>query len=562
MTTGLSTLIIRTRKSAIPATCASCRARGIFTEKFARHALDCHTRPGSRPRASPMTGSSRYPVRCGISIDHRRSRVLDHPLSRMMTAMIMSRRHQGTPMQTPREILADLWTSAGGDASALDAVTLTGEEPQLPSSFRVAVAAQASIAAAGLAAAQIWKLRSGRSQDVAVDMRHAVVECRSERYLRGAGKPPSPAGDAIAGVYKTRDQRFVRLHTNFPHHRDAVCKVLNCKPEREDVQAALMQWDGEAFETAAHAGGCVVAMMRSHDEWSALPHAKALAALPPVSIAKIREAAPHPRPAGARPPAGLPVLDLSRVIAGPVAGRTLAVHGADVLLISGRDLPFIPWLTIDNGRGKLTCFVELKSEQGRGVLRELLAQADIFSQGYRPCSIAALGFSPEEAAKINPGIAYVSLSAYGHAGPWAERRGFDSLVQTATGFNHAEGQAAGVEGPQELPVQMLDHATGYLMAFGAVMAKARQSREGGSWHVRVSLAQTGRWLWNLGRVADGFKTEDLKGDAVRTFLEEVPSGFGALRSVTHAALLSKTPAFWARPAMPLGSHPAEWPMRS
>src|SRR5467141_3983642 len=464
-------------------------------------------------------------------------------------------------MQSPREILRDIWTSAGGDPSALDAVTLTGDEPQLPSSFRVAAAAQASIAAAGLAAAQIWKLRSGQSQDVAVDIRHAVVECRSERYLRVDNKPPPPAWDAIAGVYKTRDG-FVRLHTNFPHHREAVCKVLNCKPERDDVQAALMQWDAEAFETAAYAGGGVVAMMRSHQEWSDLPHAKALAALPPVSIEKIGEAAAKPWPAGDRPLAGVRVLDLSRVIAGPVAGRTLAVHGADVLLISGPDLPAIPWLTIDTGRGKLTSFVGLKSEQGRGSLRDLLASADILSQGYRPRAIASLGFSPEDAAKINPGIVYVSLSAYGHAGPWAERRGFDSLVQTSTGFNHAEGQAAGVEGPKELPAQMLDHATGYMMAFGAMMAKARQAREGGSWHVRVSLAQTGRWLWNLGRVADGFKTEDLKGETVKPFVEEIPSGFGPLRSVTHAAILSKTPAFWARPAMPLGSHPPQWPARN
>src|SRR6195256_51262 len=464
-------------------------------------------------------------------------------------------------MQSPREILSDIWTSPGGDPSTLDAVKLTGDEPQLPSSFRVAAAAQASIAATGLAAAQIWKLRSGQSQDVAVDMRHAVVECRSERYLRVDGQPPGPTWDAIAGVYKTRDQRFVRLHTNFPHHRDAVCKVLNCKPEREDVQAALMQWDGEAFETAAYAGGCVVAMMRSHEEWSALPHAKALAALPPVSIEKIGEAAPKPWPAGDRPLAGLRVLDLSRVIAGPVAGRTLAVHGADVLLISGPDLPSIPWLTIDNGRGKLTSLIELKSEQGRSILRDLLASADIFSQGYRPRAIASLGFSPPDAAKINPGIVYVSLSAYGHAGPWAERRGFDSLVQTASGFNHAECEAAGVDGPKELPAQMLDHATGYLMAFGAMMAKTRQSREGGSWPVRVSLAGTGRWLWNLGRVADGFRTEDLKADAINPFMEDVPSGFGPLRSVVHSAKLSKTPAFWARPAMPLGSYPPQWPAR-
>src|ERR1700733_10747266 len=211
-------------------------------------------------------------------------------------------------MQTPREILSDLWTLAGGDASALDAVTLTGEEPQLPSTFRVAAAAQASIAATGLAAAQLWQMRSGQGQDVAVDMRHAVVECRSERYLRVDGKPPPPTWDVIAGVYKTRDRRFVRLHTNFPHHRDAVCKILNCKPERDDVQAALLRCDAEAFETAAYGSGGVVAMMRSHEEWSDLQHARALTALPLIGIEKIGEALPKRWPTGDRPLAGLRVL--------------------------------------------------------------------------------------------------------------------------------------------------------------------------------------------------------------------------------------------------------------
>ena len=464
-------------------------------------------------------------------------------------------------MQSPKQILADLWTLAGGEPAALEAVTLTGEEPQLPSSFRVAAAAQTSIAAAALAAAEIWKLRSGQDQEIAVDMRHAVVECRSERYLRLDGNPPPPAWDAIAGVYKTRGQRFVRLHTNFPHHRDAVCRVLNCKAERDDVQAALMRWDAEAFETAAYQAGGVVAMMRSYDEWSVTPQAKALAALPVITIEKIGEAAPKRWASGKRPLAGLRVLDLSRVIAGPVAGRTLAAHGADVLLISGADLPAIPWLTVDTGRGKLTTFIDLKRDEGRNQLKELLAEADIFSQGYRPQALADLGFSAEDAARINPGIIFVSLSAYGHVGPWASRRGFDSLVQTTTGFNHAEGVAAGVDGPKELPAQILDHATGYLMAFGAMMAKARQSREGGSWHVRVSLAQTGRWIWNFGRVVDGLKTEDLKGEVIRPFSEQVPSGFGSLQAIRHTAQLSQTPAFWSRPAMPLGSHLPQWPAR-
>jgi crotonobetainyl-CoA:carnitine CoA-transferase CaiB-like acyl-CoA transferase len=462
-------------------------------------------------------------------------------------------------MQSTREILSDVWTLGGGDPSALNAVTLTGREPILPSSFRVGAAAQVTIAAAGLAAAEIWKARSGQGQAVSVDMLHAAVECRSERYLRVDDKAPPPAWDPTAGIYKTGDDRYVRLHTNFPHHRDNICKVLTCKPERDDVQRALMEWKADEFETEAYAGGCVVSMMRSHDEWLAHPQARALEQLPLLTIEKIGEAAPKPWPAGYRPLAGLRVLDLSRVIAGPVAGRTWAAHGADVMLISSPNLPSIPWLVIDTGRGKLSSFADLKTEQGRDMLRDLLSGADIFSQGYRPQSISALGFSPEDAARTDPGIIYVSLSAYGHIGPWADRRGFDSLVQTSTGFNHAEGQAAGVEGPKELPMQILDHATGYLMAFGAMMARLRQSREGGSWHVRISLAQTGRWLWNLGRFDDGFGRAEIKDEAVQPLLESSRSAFGKLRAIRHSAVLSATSASWFHPAVQLGSSPPAWP---
>lgn len=464
-------------------------------------------------------------------------------------------------MQTPRDILAGLWALGGGDPSALEMVTLSGQEPVLPSSFRVDAAAQAAVAAAGLVAASIWQARSGQAQSVAVDMTHAAIECRSERYLRVEGKPPPPMWDPIAGVYRTGDNRYVRLHTNFPHHRDNVCKVLGCKAEREDVQRALMAWEGEAFEAAAYAGGCVVALMRSRDEWLATPQARALAALPLLTIEKIGDAAPRPWPAGARPLAGLRVLDLSRVIAGPVAGRTLAAHGADVMLVSSPHLPSIPWLVIDTGRGKLSAFADLRTEDGRAALRGLVAEADIFSQGYRPQALAALGFSPEAVAALSPGIVYVSLSAYGHLGPWTQRRGFDSLVQTATGFNHAEGEAAGVVGPKELPMQILDHVTGYLMAFGAMMARARQAREGGSWHVRVSLAQTGLWLWSLGRLPDGLAARKPGEDVAAQLMEQVPSGFGTLRTVRHAAVLSASPAFWARPAVPLGASPPAWPSR-
>ncbi len=461
-------------------------------------------------------------------------------------------------MVSGRQALADLWALAGGETAALGRVELTGVDPQLPSSFRVGTVAQASIAASALAAAEIYRQRSGIAQAVGVDMRHAAIEFRSERYLRIVGQEPPPSWDPLAGVYQAAAGRYVRLHTNFAHHRQAVLDTLQCDGTREAVQAALLNWDAEAFETAAYARGGVVAAMRSPAEWAAHPQGKAVAQLPVMTISRIGDAPPRPLPRAERPLSGMRVLDLSRVIAGPVAGRTLAAHGADVLLMASPNLPSIPWLVIDTGRGKRSAHVDLATEAGRATLRGLLAGADIFSQGYRPQSIARLGFSPEEAAQIRPGIVYVTLSAYGAAGPWAGRRGFDSLVQTTTGLNHMEAAAAGVAGPKELPAQALDHASGYLMAFGAIMARARQAREGGSWHVEVSLAQTGRWLESLGRLDGGLASPDPKLDEVADLLENSASGFGPLRGVRHAAQLSITPARWSRPSVPLGTDAPTW----
>ena len=245
------------------------------------------------------------------------------------------------------------------------------------------------------------------------------------------------------------------------------------------------------------------------------------------------------------------VLDLTRVIAGPVCGRTLAVHGADVLLVTGAHLPQMGTLVIDNGRGKLSTFIDLRDPAGRETLAGLTRNTDIFVQGYRPGAVTGNGFAPEDVARLRPGIVYVSLSAYGHEGPWAGRRGFDSLVQNANGINHAEAEAAGAKQPKPLPTQAIDHGSGFLMAFGAMTALARRVTEGGSWHVRVSLAQTGHWIRSLGRI-DGLACPDPKLDDVRDRLEESASGFGKLTAVRHAAAMSETPPHWARPSVPLG----------
>ncbi|QNM95018.1 CoA transferase [Chitinimonas koreensis] len=458
---------------------------------------------------------------------------------------------------SPAQALAQLWQAAGLDPAARVHARLDGEAV-LPSSFAADLAAQAAIAAAGLAAASLHRLRGGDWQAVRVDRRHAAIECRSERYLRVDGLPAPDPWDAIAGAYRCGDGRWVRLHTNFPHHRDGVLDLLRCSHQREAVTQALQRWRAEEFEQAAAERGLVVAMARSFEQWDAHPQAAALAALPPFTLEKIGDAPPWRPTRAARPLAGLRALDLTRVIAGPVCGRTLAAHGAEVLLLSSPNLPSIAPLVVDTGRGKRSSHLDLRGDGGPAALDRLLDQADLFVQGYRPGGLAALGFGPEAVAARRPGIVYVSLSAYGHVGPWAGRRGFDSLVQTATGFNRAEAQAAGQDGLRPLPMQILDHASGYLMALGAMAALHRRATEGGSWHVRVSLAQTGRWLRGLGRV-DGLARPDPGFDTVGDLLEEVDSGFGRLTVVRHAAQLAATPAAWARPSVPLGTHAAAWP---
>ncbi len=464
------------------------------------------------------------------------------------------------PGAPPAQILADLWSAAAGDAAALQAVSLTGNDPSLPSSFRVGTVAQTTIAASALAAAEIWRLRTGRLQTVAVDMRHAAIEFRSERHMRLAGKPPVGLWDKIAGVYRTRDGRWVRLHTNFPHHRDGMLKLLDSAYAREAVQAALMRWDGEAFETAAAEANLVATMMRTPAEWAAHPQGEAVSALPLFEITKIGEAPPRRLPPGERPLSGIRALDLTRVIAGPVCGRTLAAHGADVMRVTADHLPALELLDIDTGRGKLSTDIDLRAEEECERLRALLRESHVFAQAYRPGGLAGRGFSPEACADMRPGIVVVTLSAYGHQGPWANRRGFDSLVQTASGLNHAEAEAAGIAGPKELPAQALDHASGYLMAFGAMMALARKAQEGGSWHVRVSLAQTGHWLAGLGRVAHGFDCADPGQADVADLLDEMDTPFGRMTHVRHAGVLPETPAHWSRPPVKLGAHAPVWPV--
>ena len=256
-----------------------------------------------------------------------------------------------------------------------------------------------------------------------------------------------------------------------------------------------------------------------------------------------------------RPLAGVRVLDLTRIIAGPVGGRTLAAHGADAMLVNAPHLPNIDSI-IDTSRGKLSAQVDLRSTDGQRAIDGLVKCSHVLLQGYRPGGLAQMGYSPTELARKRPGIVVISLSAYGTQGPWAQRCGFDSLVQTATGFNAAEASALGASDPKAMPVQILDYATGFLMAYAASAALLRQQQEGGSWHVQLSLAQTGHWLRSLGTVHGGFAA---LMPARERYVEPSASGYGDLLAIRHSAQLSRTPVGWARPSMPPGSHAPVWP---
>ena len=248
--------------------------------------------------------------------------------------------------------LSEIWLDAKLPIEALDRVRLSGSEPALPSSYRVATAAQVSIAATALAAAELWRLRSGESAAVSVDKRHAAAEFRSERYFSIGGGPPPGLWDKIAGVYQCGDGRWVRIHTNFPHHRDGILALLTCDYDRDAVALAMQGWSAEDFEARAAEAGMIAAMMRSPAEWQAHAQGQAVATHPLIEIEKIGEAPPEPLPPGKRPLEALRVLDLTRIIAGPVCGRAFAAHGAEVLTITGPHLPSIEPLVIDTGRGK------------------------------------------------------------------------------------------------------------------------------------------------------------------------------------------------------------------
>ena len=376
------------------------------------------------------------------------------------------------PYHALEQILDAAKVEAGND------VEIRGSDPVFKTRYRVGTAGAAALAALGLAAARLWQARGGRAQKIEVDVAAAAASLRSAAYLRVNGEARREMWAPLSGFYPVSDG-WIRFHCNFPVHRDAAYAVLGVAQERKAGEAASAGWSGEALEDAIHAAGGCAGYVRGGAEWARHPQARAVAAQPLIEIERIGDAPPEPLPDAPRPLSGVRVLDLTRVLAGPTCARSLAEHGADVLKITAAHLADLGAVELDTGIGKLSARLDLRQEDDARTLRALAAEADVFSQSYRPGALAARGFSPEALAALRPGIVCVSLSAWSTSGPWRERRGFDSIVQSVSGM--ARASAADDGKPRLLPVSAIDYVSGYLMAFGAMLALERRAREGGSW---------------------------------------------------------------------------------
>lgn len=445
-----------------------------------------------------------------------------------------------------------------------DFASIELQAPALATRFRADEAAAAAIAAGGVIAADIWEMRGGKAQRVSVATREAAAALMSFAHQRfeDASKAPESFEVALAsrtaanGFLKAKDGRFVYLHQSFPESTKKLMRILACEDTPEAVNAAMLTRDAMDWENLAADAGVCGAMCRSPEEWDASEQGRELAAHPVVEVIKISDSDPEPMRGGIAPLTGIRVLDLTRVLAGPTCARTLAHYGADAMVISAQDLPSIPSFVTDTGHGKRAAFCDLRTIDGRAGLQRLVRSADVFSQGYRQGALSRLGFSPVDLAGLRPGLIVVETNCYGHEGPWRGRPGWEQLAQTVTGMAYQHG---GAGSPALQPAAVCDYTTGFLAAFGALVALKRRALYGGSYLVRASLCQTAMWVRGLGYADDSrLQAEGLKPEEIESWRISADTGFGPMRFLRPAVRMSATPAVWTQGVVPLGTHPAAW----
>ncbi|MFC1966994.1 CoA transferase [Chloroflexota bacterium] len=408
-------------------------------------------------------------------------------------------------------------------------------------------------AACGGAISKLWNLKTGRQQQVAIDVRAAIASLQGLAYLKINGKKQRYTYSSW-GFQATRDGRWFYIH-GYEHQR--VLKLLGCEENPKAVATAVLNWDAQALEDAFAEAGLCGAIARSAVEWAEHPQGIILQKLPVVEVIKIGDSPPEPLPLGNQPLSGIRVLDLTTVLAGPICARTLAEHGADVLKITSPNRQSIGLFDMETGHGKRSAFLNLLEDSDREKLWSLIREADVFSQNYRLGALASKSFSPDALAEARPGIIYSSINCYGHEGPWRERRGWEQLGQTVSGIAQEEG----LKGPRLVPAAVTDFTTGYLGAFGTLVALERRAREGGSYLVRASLAQSGMLLHRQGRIPmeEWWGLERmLPPEESSQLVVETDTPFGRMTHLAPVLKLSETPTRWSLPTVPLGTHEPVW----
>lgn len=453
-----------------------------------------------------------------------------------------------------------LLVHCGLPAAASNAIICDGPAPGCRPA--VGEAAAVALSAVASAAALLWQMRGGSAQSVSISTLQAAATLRSYTLQTLDGLSPGGApSDAtpLAQFYRTRDDRQFFIHGVLPHLAEGTLRVLGLgEPGFSEIAQAVATWDALALEDALAAAGMCGAYARSAAEWNAHPQQQATAAAGPLEILRIGDAPPEPLPhglsPGVRPLSGIRVLDLTRILAGPTCGRTLAEHGAEVLLISAPKLASVKAFVLDTGPGKRSAYLDLDVPADLATLQTLITGTDVFSQSFRTGRLARRGLAPAALAAARPGIVCVSINCYGHQGPWAGRPGWDQLAAAATGLAQMQGEPEGL--PRLLNCAACDYVTGYLAALGVLTALQRRVTEGGSWEVRVSLAQTGRWLRNFAVPHSIGTSVDLSVPS--SYFMESDTPLGRLRHLAPVVRMSETPPHWALPAVPLGYHPAAW----
>lgn len=442
--------------------------------------------------------------------------------------------------------LAGAWREVAGGGPPPVELRLEGGDTALPSNLAVLDAAIACTGTALLGAAALHGARNA-SLDVAV----LANAYRSEQFLRVDGEPLGPGFAPLSRFWRAADG-WVRTHANYPWHREALVRALGTSEDPDAVAAAISSLPARDVEARAFATGGIAAAVRTDEEWRAHPQGAAASGLPLVGLHSVAAGDPRTRAKGPLPLTDVRVLDLTRVIAGPVCTRFLAALGADVLRIDPPHRPELPLHAYDGLLGKRSALLDAATRDDLARLHELLDGADVLVHGYRPGALARFGLDFDTIAERHPGLVVVSLSAWGTVGPWRDRRGFDSIVQAATGIALRESPDG--ERPGALPFQLLDHGSGYLCAAAAIDGLRRQRAEGGTWLRELSLARTARWLLDLPSPIRSAVVEERPARGIVT----VPGADGPIATLAPPGSLDGVALSWPGPMRRYGADRPEW----